>query len=476
MNNSSSSGEIAEELAREVIPLPAGTRLPTHRALVTRFGASASTVSQALALLTQRGLVVSRPGAGTFRARLEPSTHSGDTSWQEAALALNPGLAEGNPGARDFTSPGLLNTLSTPGPGVIDLNGGYPHHSLLPMKALSSALARAARRPQAWERPPIGGLPDLRTWFAEDIGPGLGREDVLIVGAGQAALSTTMRAVAQPGDPVVLESPTYPGAVAAARAAGLRPVGLPLDAHGMRPDYLDDALARTGARLVVLQPLFQNPTGASVTEERARELLSVARSHEAFVLEDDYARHMTHTDCLTPVKPLVLLDTDGVVIHIRSLTKVASPNLRVGGLAARGPVLDRLRMAHMIDTMMVPAPLQHTALEVLTSPAWRRGLAELQASLTERRRVAVRGVVETLGADALPEHPRGGYHLWIRLPRGTDEAGFVAGALAHGVALAPGANFHTGQPDASRVRLSYAATPTTADLTTGIRRLRTALP
>ena len=88
----------------------------------------------------------------------------------------------------------------------------------------------------------------------------------------------------------------------------------------------------------------------------------------------------------------------------------------------------------------------------------------------------MRGVVATLGAEALPEHPRGGYHLWIRLPRGTDEAGFVAAALAHGVALAPGANFHTGQPDAARVRLSYAATPTTADLTAGISRLGGLLP
>ena len=476
MNNSSSAEEIARELAREISAMPVGARIPTHRALVARFGASASTVSQALSLLAQRGLVVSRPGAGTFRARPEQDTVAGDTSWQEAALALNAGLADGNPGARDFTSPGLLNTLSTPGPGVVDLNGGYPHQSLLPMKALGSALARAARRPQAWERPPVGGLPELRTWFASDIGPGLGREDVLIVGAGQAALSTTMRAVAQPGDPVVLESPTYPGAVAAARAAGLRPVGLPLDAHGMRPDYLDEALARTGARLAVVQPLFQNPTGASMTEDRARELLAVARSHEAFLLEDDYARHMAHTDTIPPVTPLILLDTDGVVIHVRSLTKVSSPNLRVGGLAARGPVLDRLRMAHMIDTMMVPAPLQHTALEVLTSPGWRRGLAELQAALTERRRLAVRGVVETLGADVLPEHPRGGYHLWLRLPRGTDEAGFVADALSRGVALAPGATFHTGQPDAARVRLSYAAAPTTADLITGIRRLDGLLP
>ncbi|WP_270264147.1 PLP-dependent aminotransferase family protein [Kocuria marina] len=471
MNHSSSSEDIARELTRDITPLATGTRLPSHRALVTRFGASASTVSRALALLAQRGLVVSRPGAGTFRAAQEPAASSGDTTWQEAALALNPGLADGNPGARRLHSPGLSNTLATPSPGVIDLNSGYAHHSLLPMTALRAALTRAARSPHAWERPPAGGLADLRMWFAEDIGAGLGREDVLVVGGGQAALSTAMRAVAQPGDPVLLEAPTYPGTLAAARAAGLRTVSLPVDAHGMRPDYLDDALGRTGARLVVLQPLYQNPTGVSLTEGRARELLTVARSHDAFVLEDDYARHMTHDDGIPPAKPLILLESDGTVIHIRSLTKVTSPNLRIGALAARGPVLERLRTVHMIDTMVVPAPLQHTALEVLTSSARKRSVARLQTALTQRRRLAVRTVVETLGADVLPDHPRRGYHLWLHLPRGTGESEFVSAALARGTALAPGTYFHADQPDVPRVRLSYAAAPTTADLVTGIHRL-----
>ena len=210
-----------------------------------------------------------------------------------------------------------------------------------------------------------------------------------------------MRAVAPPGDPVPLEAPTHPGTLAAARAAGLRTVPLPVDAHGMRPDYLDDALGRTGV---------------SLTKGRARELLAVARSHDAFVLEDDYARHMTHDDGIPPVKPLVLLETDGTVIHIRSL-------------------------------------------------------ARLQTALTQRRWLAIRTVVETLGADVLPDHPRGGYHLWLRLPRGTDESEFLSAALARGTALAPGTYFHADQPDVPRVRLSYAAAPTTADLVTGIHRL-----
>src|SRR2546421_1709489 len=102
---------------------------------------------------------------------------------------------------------------------------------------LGRALPRAARRSGAWDRPPVGGVPELRDWFASDIGGGLGRHDILICGAGQSALATTLRALGQPGDPVLIESPTYPGTIAAAHAAGLRTIPVPLDNEGLRTDY-----------------------------------------------------------------------------------------------------------------------------------------------------------------------------------------------------------------------------------------------
>jgi DNA-binding transcriptional MocR family regulator len=117
-----------------------------------------------------------------------------------------------------------------------------------------------------------------------------------------------VRALAQPGDPVILESPTYPGTIAAAYAAALRPVPVPLDGEGMRPDYLDEALTRTRARVIVVQPLFQNPTGASLSATRQDEIRAISRRHGAFVVEDDFARHLTHADAV-PVPPPMIADT-----------------------------------------------------------------------------------------------------------------------------------------------------------------------
>lgn len=449
--------------------MPVGARLPGQRALVRRFAASATTVARALALLEQRGVVESRPGSGTFRAAPAAATAVADTSWQETALEITESVA----GARQrrLASTALLNTLAAPGPDVVDLNGGYLHPGLQPLKLLSAALARAARRTEAWSRPPAGGLPELRDWFSTSIGGGLSRHDLLVSGGGQSALSTVVRALAQPGDPLVIEAPTYPGTIAAGLAAGLRLVPVPTDDQGMRPDALEEALRRSGARVVVVQPLFQNPTGATMTAARQAEVLELAAGHGAFVVEDDFARHLAHGDSPPLPPPMITRDSRGNVVHVRSLTKVTSPNLRVAAVAARGPVMARLRAAFVVDAMAVPAALQLTALEVVTSPGWRRSIRDLGHELGRRRDATARALAETLGAGCLARTPQGGYHLWVSLPHHQDADLYTSAALSSGVALTSGTAYHATGPALPHVRVSYVAAPSVADVVSGIERL-----
>ncbi|MGI5438684.1 PLP-dependent aminotransferase family protein [Streptomyces shenzhenensis] len=448
--------------------MAAETRIPTHRELISRFGVSATTVSRALALLTQRGLIVTRPGAGTFRTQAPTRQPDGDTSWQEAALEVTNSIGS----ARSVRATAMLSTLATAGPEVIDLNGGYLHPELQPRAKLTAAFARAARRPEAWDRPPVSGLPELRDWFAAAIGGGLSRHDILVCGGGQSALATSLRALCPPGAPVVIESPTYPGTIAAVRAAGLRPVPVPLDHEGLRADLLEDALTRTRAQVVVVQPLFQNPTGACLSAQRQHDIRAIARRHSAFVVEDDFARHLVHADADTPPAPMIVDDPDGTVIHIRSLTKVTSPNLRVGAVAARGPVAAKLRAAHVVDAMFVPAPLQYTALDVVTAPGWRRTLSTLALALEQRRSAATAAVTAVFGAHCLSIRPRGGYHLWVSLPGHIDDQHFASAAMARGVAVTPGENYYPTDSSAPHVRLSYVAAPSTADVESAIHRLQ----
>ncbi|MGW4897609.1 aminotransferase-like domain-containing protein [Kitasatospora sp. NPDC004240] len=484
MNERSSVTDLADSLRREVERYPEGRKLPSSRALMERHQVSPVTVSRAIAVLAAEGLVVSRPGAGVFRTDLPtgarpgadartaapaPTGRPGDLSWQEVALS-----AESGPRA---TGAGpLLNMLTTPPPDVVDLNAGYPHASLQPERLLAGALARAGRRPGAWGRPPAEGLTELREWFARDIGGSggmLGAGDVLITAGGQSALAIALRSLAAPGSPVLVESPTYPGTLAAARAAGLRPVPVPVDEDGLRPELLAAALDASRARVLVCQPLFQNPTGAVLSAGRRAEVLRIARTAGAFVIEDDFARRLVHSDAPALPRPLAADDPDGVVVHVRSLTKATSPSLRVGAITARGPALERLRATQVVDSFFVPRPLQEAALELVADPGWARHLRTLGTELRDRRVAVAAALRRELPGQAFTPRP-GGYHLWLRLPDGTDEAALTAAALRAGVLVTPGRPYYAAEPPAPHLRLSYAAVDGAGRLAEGVRRLRQA--
>ncbi|MFD4608650.1 PLP-dependent aminotransferase family protein [Streptomyces sp. NPDC058451] len=475
MQQRSSVAELAERLRRELDRYSPGGKLPSSRALVERYRVSPVTVSRALSQLAAEGLVVTRPGAGAFRAAArEAAAPAGDTSWQEVALSAD-GAADLVP--RTVDASGVTVSLAAPPPGVIEFNGGYLHPSLQPERAMAAALSRAGRRPGAWGRPPLEGLPELREWFARDIGgPGgtVTAADVLITAGGQSALTTALRALAPPGAPVLVESPTYPGMLAIARSSGLRPVPVPVDADGVRPELLADAFRATGARVFVCQPLFQNPTGAVLAPDRRARVLRTAREAGAFVVEDDFVRRLAHEDAGALPPPLVADDPDGVVVHVGSLTKATAPSFRVSALIARGPVLERLRAIQVVDTFFVPRPLQEAALELVGSPAWPRHLRTLAAELRSRREALAGALRQHLPELALPCVPSGGYHLWPRLPDGADEAAVTAAALRAGVALTPGRPYFSAEPPAAHVRLSFAAVGGTAEIAEGVRRLRTA--
>ncbi|WP_435810334.1 PLP-dependent aminotransferase family protein [Streptomyces mirabilis] len=472
MQERSSVGDLANQLRQELDRYSPGGKLPSSRALVERFRVSPVTVSRALAQLAAEGLLVTRPGAGAFRAHPRTSAApAGDTSWQEVTLSAD-AATELVP--RTVDASGVLASLAAPPPGVVEFNGGYLHPSLQPERAMGAALSRASRRPGAWSRPPMEGLTELREWFARGIGGAITAAEVLVTAGGQSALTTALKALAPPGAPVLVESPTYPGMLAIARAAGLRPVPVPVDADGVKPDLLADAFRATGARVFVCQPLFQNPTGAVLAPERRAEVVRIAREAGAFVIEDDFVRRLVHEDAGPLPRPLAGEDPDGVVVHVSSLTKATSPSFRVSALAARGPVLERLRAIQVVDTFFVPRPLQEAALELVGSPAWPRHLRAVSAELRNRRDTMTTALRLTLPELALPNIPSGGYHLWLRLPDGADESALVSAALREGVAVAPGRPYFSAEPPAGHVRLSFAAVGGTGEITEGVRRLRAA--
>jgi len=436
-----------------------GERLPSTRELTARYGVSPVTLSRALAALAAEGVIITRPGSGTYVAEGSAVTaEPADLSWQTPAL-----------GERTIDATSVAFLLQTGAPGILSLAGGYPHPSLLPNRALGAALARAARRPDASERPPTAGIPALRAWFARSLGAFVSPEDVLVTGGAQAALSAAFRAIAPAGAPILLESPTYIGAIAVARAAGLRAIPIPSDYDGARPDLLAAAFAATGARLFYCQPTFQNPTGSVLVTERREQVLAAAREAGAFVIEDDFARWLAHERPAPP--PLIAADTDGRVIHIASLTKATSPNLRIGALIARGPVAERLRALRLVDDFFVPRVLQDAALELLSAPAWPTHLRRLATALAERRSALLAALSDELPELRVSRSPHGGLHLWARLPDELDDVTLAEQARDAGVLVSPGRPYFCAEPPGAHLRLSFAAVEHVGEIREAVQRL-----
>ena len=485
MDDDNALARVIREL-RRLATGPAGTRLPSVRELTARHHASPVTVARATRRLVAEGLIETVPGRGAFvaagaadtprpsngspngspnvashRSSADASYRSADLSWQAVALGTRPEGEEA-----------LQALLAVPRPDAVPLSGGYLDPDLQPTAALAAAVTRAARQPGVWDRGPLHGRVELRAWFARESGAGFGAEDVVICPGGQAALSTAVRALTAPGEAVLVESPTYLGVLAAARAAGRVVVPVPVDADGVRPDLLAAAFDRTGARLFYCQPLYANPHGATLHPARRRPVLDAVRRAGAFLLEDDYARDLTLDG--EPEPPLATDDPDGHVVHLRSLTKSAATGLRVAGLAARGPAGRRLRSARALDDFFVPGVLQMAALDLVTSPAWNRHRRALRSALRERRD-ALLAALDRHAPQLRPAGvPRGGLHLWVPLPDGVDDVELVAAAAAEDVVVFPGRPWYAAEPPAPHLRLTYAAAPP-AQLEEGVRRLGRAL-
>lgn len=461
MSDGNAVDRIVQDLRRLVAVADPGTRLPSVRELTARHHASPVTVTEAVRQLVAQGLVEARSGKGTFVAAMPNERRAPDLSWQTVAL-----------GARIPGEDEMQALLALPRPGAIPLSGGYLDADLQPAAALGAALARAARQPAAWLRGPAEGREDLRAWFAREAGGKLRADDMMICPGGQAALSSALRALAAPGDTVLVESPTYLGALATARATGLRVVPVPADADGVLPDQLAAAFARTGARLFYCQPLYANPTGATLAPHRRAEVLAAVRAAGAFLIEDDYARDLAIDGEAPP--PLAADDQDGHVIYLRSLTKSAAPGLRVAAIGACGPAGTRLRSARLLDDFFVSGPLQQATLEFVTAPAWTRHRRALRLALRTRREALLTALRTHLPELDPPSVSHGGLHLWARLPDGTDDVALAAAASAEGVVVFPGRPWFAAEPPAPHLRLTYAASPPDL-MDEAVRRLARAL-
>jgi DNA-binding transcriptional MocR family regulator len=448
------SNAIEVFLRSECLRLEPGSRLAGIRQLQAQFHASPITIQAVLRRLSAEGVTVTRPGDGSYVAE-RVVVESADFRWQSSVLGRAPGV----PG-------GLEHLTVEPTPGVIALDGGFPETSLHAHSLLQRATSRASRRPDAWERCLPEGTLALRTKFASELGSSFGPGDVIITPGVQSAIDSVFRSFARPGESVLMEEPSYPGAIAAATFAGLNVVPIPTDHYGMRTDLVEDVIERTGARLAFVQPRYSNPTGSVLALDRRSELLDIARRRNMFVLEDDWVRDLDLGPKSPP--PLILDDADGHVLYLRSLSKTTAPGMRIGAVVARGPAAARLRAVRVITDFFAPPLLQATVVELFEDRGWERHLQHMRAELRIRRDFLVLELTERVPEFAF-DVPQGGVALWVKLPPALDEALLVAECRRRGVRIGAGRAFWLSEPPSGYVRISFVGADSSGLLEAAIR-------
>jgi DNA-binding transcriptional MocR family regulator len=435
---------IANAIARDVESgvLPEGTQLPTHRELAERLGVTVGTVTRGYAEAERRGLTVGEVGRGTFvRARRDPE----DFGWRDAA-----------------------HTGSET--GVIDLSLACPwvppdgEEGRLLAQTLEQ-IARSRDLDELMVYNPTTALPRHRAIAAEWIGAmGLetSPERIVVTNGAQHAMTVVLATLLRPGDTLMTAELTYPGLKALGQMLGLRLHGVAMDEEGIVPEALDKACDGAPARALYVVPTIQNPTSATMSESRRRDIADVARKHGLVVVEDEIhvALHQTR------LPPLAVFAPERT-LHITTLCKWATFGLRIGFIAAPDRVVERLRSG-VRSSLWMPAPLM---TEVAT-----RWIADGTADrLGERKLVELTArhalVREILGSrfEVLTD-PRS-LHLWLPLPAPLRSDECVAQARQRGVWIAGAEAFTIGRDVPHAVRVSIAAVPHRAELRRGLEIL-----
>jgi 2-aminoadipate transaminase len=305
--------------------------------------------------------------------------------------------------------------------------------------------------------------------------------EVITTSGSQQGLDLTARVLIAPGDVVLVEVPTYTGAIAAFRNAQCRLVGVKQDADGINLDDLDAVCMReraSGGRvnLLYLVPNFQNPAGILLSLEKRARLLEWAERHNMLIVEDDPYGELYFVDVATAAetRPLKADDRNGRVIYLSTFSKTLAPGFRVAWVAAPAPIVERFDTAKQSMDLMCGILDQRVVHQSIVRGVLARQAAPLRKLYRERRDVMEQTLREEFGDRLTWIQPKGGFFLWAKLAGGYECEPLLEKALEQGVIFVIGSAFCVDGSGRDRVRLSFSW-PTPDRIREGARRLARAM-
>jgi 2-aminoadipate transaminase len=362
-------------------------------------------------------------------------------------------------------------------PEVVSLAGGMPNITDLPLDVVGSILNELVITSgrQAMQYSSGQGEPQMREAICEVMkleGVSAHPDDVTVTVGSQQGLDLVTRIFCDPGDVVLVEAPSYVGALGVFRASQCEVVHVAMDDHGLRPEALAEALAglhAAGKRVKFLYciPNFHNPAGVSQTLERRTAILEIAERADLLVVEDNPYGLLGFEGDPTPA--MRALDADRV-IYLGSFSKTFAPGFRIGWVLAPHAVREKLVLAQESATLCPPAFSQYAISAYLANHDWRGQIKIFCEMYRERRDAMLDGLTDDMPAGTSWTVPGGGFFVWVTLPPGLDSHAMLPRAVTARVAYVPGTAFYADGFGSRHMRLSYCY-PTPDRIREGTRRL-----
>ncbi|CAA9551118.1 MAG: Transcriptional regulator, GntR family domain / Aspartate aminotransferase [uncultured Thermoleophilia bacterium] len=444
----------------------AGERLPPVRELAVAEHVSVAVAGQAYALLGREGRIVARVGRGSYVAR----RRSGD----DALVDLGPNR---RPPAVSATLDLQERLAGARRSGSINLSAGVPEVDAEVAAAVATELEAVVREDGAsllGYGPPRGD-PGLRrvvaaTWARR--GLTVDEDALLVTTSGQQAIDLAVRALVEPGDVVLCETPTYAGAIDSLMASRARIVPVPTDGEGLRVDRVEEALGQERVRLLFVNPTGNNATGVVLSDERRRALADLSARAGLVILEDDTGAELIH-DGPVPA-PVAAFEPEAPVLLVKSFAKTVVPGLRLGVIHAPAAFDRRILAAKLVADRYTSPPLARALARYLERPEAASHLERQRRAYGARRDAFLRSLERRLGGRATWVEPRAGFNLWLRLPERVSEEEIFSRALERGVIVSPGHVYVPPGVATNHLRLSFS-TASAAEADRGVARLAAAL-
>jgi len=354
----------------------------------------------------------------------------------------------------------LAAILAGSPPGVLSMTGGFPNSRTFPTDELDAIAARLLRDDAgvAMQYTPVAGLPGVREFLRERAERTQGRApepgELMVTSGGMECIALMCSALVDPGDAVVVEAPSYLGALMAFAAAEAEIVPVETDEHGLRVDLLEERLeAGLRPKFVYTIPDFQNPTGRTLPAERRRALVDLCRRHGVLLFEDVAYRELAWGG--EPPPTLWSLAPD-VVLQAGTFSKSFFPGVRLGWAAGPAAVVAELIAAKGNTDQCAGGLGQRLLEEYGRAGGFERHLPAARALYGSHWAALSAALARELPGDVAWTEPSGGFLTWLTLPEGLDSTALRADALAAGVAYVPGAPFFVGEGGARTLRLSFS--------------------